>query len=202
MPDKVVVIFVEGDTEIAFYNNLVSLLREKAGGKLSCKVTTKNLRGIGNYENDIIRKMSKEIMPKSPQAQFYVMICYDTDVFKYAKKPPMDKKVIKDKLRALGIRNVYCIEAKESIEDWFLLDKEGLLSSIGLAKSTRINGTGINELERIFKLKNKTYTKGSKNYGFVNSLDIEKIAGQICSEICPLCHALGVKCHSKQSCKK
>ena len=202
MTDKVVVIFVEGDTEIAFYNNLITFLREKAGGQLPCRVLIKNLKGIGNYEKDIVRKISKEIMPQYPDTQFSVMICYDTDAFVFAKKPPMDTTTVKKKLSSLGINDVSFIEAEESIEDWFLLDKQGLLSSIGLPKSTKIKGSGVEELERLFKLKNKTYTKGSKNFYFVESLDIEKVAGQICPKISPLCRALGINCSGKQSCKK
>jgi len=202
MSDKVVVIFVEGYTEIAFYKNLVALLREKAGGQLDCEIETKNLKGISNYEKDVVRKMSKEIIPKHPDAQFSVMICYDTDAFIYARKPPMNEDLVKKELKALGICDVSCVEAKKSIEDWFLLDKHGLFSSIGLPQNTKIKGSGIKELERLFKLKNKTYAKGSENFNFVNALDIEKIAGQICTEISPICRALGVSCPSKKSCKK
>ena len=49
MSDELVVIFVEGATEISFYKKLVSHIRVKNGGSLSTNIIYKNLKGIGNY---------------------------------------------------------------------------------------------------------------------------------------------------------
>ena len=38
MADTVVTVFVEGDTEVDFYKKLIAYLREKKGGRLSCKL--------------------------------------------------------------------------------------------------------------------------------------------------------------------
>lgn len=55
MADLVVTVFVEGDTEVDFYKKLVTFLREKNGGHLSCKVDVKNVKGVGNYQSKVNR---------------------------------------------------------------------------------------------------------------------------------------------------
>lgn len=40
-------IFVEGDTEVDFYNKMKEHLRHKLGGKLACEVKIHNLKGVG-----------------------------------------------------------------------------------------------------------------------------------------------------------
>lgn len=46
--NRLAVIFVEGDTEVDFYKKLVSYYRNQHGGRLSCRVEIRNVRGVGN----------------------------------------------------------------------------------------------------------------------------------------------------------
>ena len=46
-------IFIEGDTEVDFYNKLKDHLRQKLGGKLACEVKVHNLKGVGQYQNNL-----------------------------------------------------------------------------------------------------------------------------------------------------
>lgn len=120
-------IFVEGDTEVDFYNKMKEHLRHKLGGKLACEVKIHNLKGVGQYQNTAQRIFEKRIKVDYPpeEYRYHVFLCYDTDVFEYAKKPPVDwSKVIK-MLKELGAHEVLRVEAKTSIEDWFLLDMSG-----------------------------------------------------------------------------
>ena len=49
---KVIVLFMEGDTEIEFYKALISHLRKKNESPFICNFEYKNIRGIGNYKKD------------------------------------------------------------------------------------------------------------------------------------------------------
>ena len=91
-------IFVEGDTEVDFYNKMKEHLRHKLGGKLACEVKIHNLKGVGQYQNTAQRIFEKRIKVDYPpeEYRYHVFLCYDTDVFEYEKKPPVDwSKVIK-----------------------------------------------------------------------------------------------------------
>ena len=46
--NKLVVIFVEGDTEVNYNKKLVSYYRNQHGGRLNCRVEIRNVRGVGN----------------------------------------------------------------------------------------------------------------------------------------------------------
>lgn len=128
--DKGILIFVEGDTETTFYKALLSSLRPLCeGGQFDLKkIETRNLKGIGNYKKRILRVVAKEMLPSYPDVEFEVFICYDTDVFEFSRKPLVDWEEVKKELKSKGIKKVTFIEAKTSIEDWFLNDLEGLVS--------------------------------------------------------------------------
>lgn len=44
MNKKVVVIFIEGDTEVEFYTELVEIMRKHSGGRLDCSVKVISFR--------------------------------------------------------------------------------------------------------------------------------------------------------------
>lgn len=195
MIDKCVVIFVEGETEEAFYQCVKNIIRLRLGGSFDCKVELKNVKGISNYKKKVSRIFSKQIIPKYPGHQLDVILCYDTDVFELSQKPPVDWHDVKKDLKKYGARKVELVGAKKSIEDWFLKDIDGIIKYLRLPKSTIASGeSGAKELEKLFKKANKIYIKGKKSAGFVEALDVEYILQCICSEIKPLCVSLGLKC--------
>jgi len=161
MADKVVVIFVEGDTEEEFYSNMLSILRNKLEGQFSCNVIIKNVKGVANYKNKVGRIFEKKIKVDYPVGHYIVLLCYDSDVFDLAQKPHINwDDVIKD-LKRRGANEVYKVLANKSIEDWFLYDIHGILKYLRLPKDTKIpNGNGVKRLQLIFRKGNKTYIKG------------------------------------------
>ena len=92
-----------------------------------------------------------------------------------------------------GVQNVIHIKAQHSIEDWFLLDADGIISFLRLPKNTKISGAnGYDKLRKLFKLKDKMYFKGMKSNGMVQRLDIDKIVQHIHNELDPLYKELGI----------
>ena len=50
-----IILFVEGDTEVDFYKKFIAYFREKNGGRLHCKVDVRNVKGVGRYQNKVYR---------------------------------------------------------------------------------------------------------------------------------------------------
>lgn len=197
-------IFVEGDTEVDFYNKMKEHLRHKLGGKLACEVKIHNLKGVGQYQNTAQRIFEKRIKVDYPpeEYRYHVFLCYDTDVFEYAKKPPVDwSKVIK-MLKELGAHEVLRVEAKTSIEDWFLLDIEGLRSFLKIPRKVKLSGyKGQNGLRQLFLKANRTYIKGIRCAGLVDALDMNVIFPEICGQIHAICETAGMNCNKEKACK-
>lgn len=200
--EKVVVIFIEGDTEIEFYKEIIKIMRKHCGGKLACSVETENAAGIGQYKRKVLRIFEKRIKPKYPNAEFYVALCYDQDVFEMGKNPPVNWSALKKEFIQNGAKEVCLVKAVNAIEDWFLYDTEGVLQYLKLPKDTKVSGSsGPNKLETLFKKANRVYIKGHRTAGFVQALDVEKILFNICPSITSLCKLLGVKCNNSKKCQ-
>ena len=197
-------IFVEGDTEVDFYNKMKEHLRHKLGGKLACEVKIHNLKGVGQYQNTAQRIFEKRIKVDYPpeEYRYHIFLCYDTDVFEYAKKPPVDwPKVIK-MLKELGAHEVLRVEAKTLIEDWFLLDIEGLRSFLKIPRKVKLSGyKGQNGLRQLFLKANRTYIKGIRCAGLVDALDMNVIFPEICGQIHAICETVGMNCNMEKACK-
>lgn len=197
--EKVVVIFIEGDTEVEFYKRLVSVIRTHCGGRLSCSVETVNVSGIGQYKKKALRIFEKQIKIKYPNGEFYVALCYDQDVFEIGKNPPVNWQEVKKDFQDSGVNDVRLIKAIYSIEDWFLCDTEGLLRFLHLPTDMKLpNGNGYVCLKALFKRGGKLYIKGKTNGHFVQTLDVEKILFANCRYIAPLCKLLGVDCKKEK----
>ena len=191
MADTVITVFVEGDTEVDFYKKLIAYLREKNGGRLNCKVEVKNVKGVGNYQSKVCRIFEKSVISKNPSAEHKVVVCYDSDVFEFSRKPPVDWPAVTKALKARGAREVRQVKAVTSIEDWFLYDPEGLRSYLKLPKKIKMTGyKGQKGLEQLFLKANKTYIKGIKCEGLVNALSLEVILPIIEKEISNLSRLL------------
>ena len=192
--DKAIILFVEGDTEIEFYKALIACLRKKNNDSFNSCIEYIDVRGVGNYKYNVLRKFN-EIKRKHPNNEFYVFLCYDTDVFELAKKPPVNMVEVKNELIDNGAKKVELIRANKSIEDWFLLDFEGVLRYLRLPITTKKEqGKGQDVLKKLFRKANKVYVKGGKTEGFINHLNIEKIKSNICPSINKLCKYLMLDC--------
>ncbi|MCI8351958.1 MAG: hypothetical protein HFJ86_12490 [Oscillospiraceae bacterium] len=200
--EKVVVIFIEGETEIEFYKRLVNIMRAHCGGRLTCSVEPIDASGIGKYKNKVLRIFEKRIKTKHPNGKFYIALCYDQDVFEMTKNPPINWQEVKRAFLDDGATDVRLIKAVHSLEDWFLCDAEGVFQYLNLPANTKLpNGNGYERLKVLFKKGKKIYIKGKTNGDFVKALNMEKILLANCSDISPLCKLLGVDCKHQKRCR-
>ena len=180
--------------EIQFYRALISHLRVKNTVPFLCKFEYKNMRGIGNYKNSALRYL-EEVKKKHPNDDIYAFLCYDTDVFEFSRKPPVDMKMVKKLLLENGAFKVEFIKAQRSIEDWFLLDYDGVIRYLRLpTKTARETGNGQEVLKKLFKKASKVYIKGANIEGFIDHLNMAKIKKQICPYLKALCKCIGLSC--------
>lgn len=194
---KCLVLFVEGDTEVEFYKRVIANARQKrTDGRFDINIECKNVKGVGGFKNIALRKFIKEIKPRyGDECEFSVALCRDTDIFELSPKPPIKWSEVESAFYANGVQNVIHIRAKHSIEDWFLLDADGIISFLGLPKKTKVSGgNGCDKLKKLFKKANKMYYKGMKSNDMVERLDIDKIVQNVYSELDPLYRELGIHC--------
>ena len=194
MAGKIVALFVEGPTEIEFYKAVIKHIRALKNSPFPCSIEYIDMKGIGNYKNLALRKFN-DLQKKNPDKEIYPFMCIDSDAFELSKKPPFNKQEVSKALRDAGAKSPQYIVAKQSIEDWFLYDLQGVLEYLRLNKRTkRPKGTGQNVLKELFKRANKVYLKGNKCEGFIDKLDISKIMDKCCGELKPLCKSLKLSC--------
>ena len=192
---KCLVLFVEGDTEVEFYKQVIANARKlHPAGKFDTYIEYRSVGGVGGFKNIALRKFIKQVKTKyDNDCEFTVVLCSDTDVFEFASKPPIKWNEVKKELEANGAKKVIHVQAKRSIEDWFLHDLEGILKFLRLAKNTKVSGkNGYDKLQRLYKQANKIYIKGNKSNGMIAHLDIDKIADEVKDQLNPLYKVLGV----------
>ncbi len=193
--NRCLVLIVEGDTEVEFYKRIVSHAREKLGTKkLNTKIEYINVKGVGS-KKIALRKFTKEIQTKySQDFLFTVVLCRDTDVFEIAERPPIIWSDVEREFKEFGAKKVIHVKAKHSIEDWFLIDEQGIRDFLHIPKKTKISGSsGYRKLQNLFRLSNKVYYKGMRSDGLIEHLDIEMIATKVKSELAPLYNELGIQ---------
>lgn len=192
---KCLVLFVEGDTEVEFYKQIVANARKlHPVGRFDTNIEYRNVKGVGGFKSIALRKFIKEIKPKyDSDCEFTIVLCSDTDVFDFAPKPPIKWNEVKKELVDNGASKVIHVQAKRSIEDWFLNDIEGILGFLRLGKNTKISGSnGYDKLQRLYKQANKVYYKGIQSNGMIGRLDIDKIVNAVKDQLNPLYKVLGV----------
>lgn len=193
--NKCLILFVEGDTEVEFYKQVVANARKlHPAGRFDTNIEYRNVGGAGGFKSIALRKFVKEIKPQyEDNCKFTIVLCSDTDVFEFASKPPIKWNEVKRELMNNGALKIIHVQAKRSIEDWFLYDTEGILGFLRLGKNTRVSGkNGYDKLQRLYKQANKVYYKGIQSNGMIERLDIEKIADAVKDQLNPLYKALGV----------
>ncbi len=187
MANKIIVVFVEGQSEEKFYSKLCRQIQQNEG--TSNKILIRNLKGIGNYENKAHSKLKHEIIPKYKDSSILVFLCYDTDVFDipFQQKPPVNWKNVEKKIKKLGLTQIFHIKAKKSIEDWFLKDFDSLSNFLKLKKSIKTKGNcGYQKISWLFKQGNKVYQKGYNVNNFVETLNYEHLADVLKDELSDL----------------
>ncbi|MBR6311748.1 MAG: hypothetical protein IKR51_02075 [Oscillospiraceae bacterium] len=193
MADRIVLLLVEGSTEVEFYKAVIKLAHDKMKS-FPCLIKYENLQGIGNYKKDALRRFNN-VKRSNPGKEIHVFLCVDTDVFEFQKKPPINRQSVKKELLDAGAKKVSYIEAVHSIEDWFLCDYLGVLSYLGLPSTTRKpKGTGQEALKKLFRQADKVYVKGALGEPFIKSLDVSKILQCICETLKPFCKSASFDC--------
>lgn len=184
MKKKGIIFFAEGDTEIEFYKKVIQHLHNKKGRFNIDKILFENIKGITNYKNRINRIFNKRTIVEYPNYEFIVFLCYDTDVFEYEQHPKINWKDIEKDLDANGAIKIIHLKAKNSIEDWFLKDKNNIIKFLKLPKETKLKGkNGQEKIKNLFKKANRTYVKGQKCEGFIDNLDMEVILQEAPKEL-------------------
>lgn len=194
--NKCLILFVEGDTEVEFYKRVVAHARKlHPANRFDTHIEYRNVKGIGGFKGNALRKFTKEIKPKYGEKCIYtVVLCSDTDVFDFSSKPPIKWKEVEQELRKNGASKIIQVRAKHSIEDWFLCDADGIIGFLRLGKGTKIIGkSGYDKLQNLYKRANKVYFKGVKSNGMIAKLDIDKIVNSVRDQLKPLYDVLGVK---------
>ena len=193
--NKCLVLFVEGETEIEFYKQVVANARKRHPcGRFDTHIEYRCIKGIGGFKNEVLRKFIKDIKPKyEANCKFTIVLCRDTDVFEFSPKPPVRWNEVEKALLDNGATTVVHVEAKHCIEDWFLYDVNSIVSFLRLSKKTKISGKdGYDKLKRLFSQANKMYVKGMNCKDMVSKLDVEKIAEAVKDQLYPLYNILGV----------
>lgn len=197
--NKCLVLFVEGDTEVEFYKQVIANARTMLeSGMFDICIECKSVNGVGGFKNIVLRKFVKEVKTKYTNHEFVVALCRDTDVFELAPRPPIKWEEVEQGLRNEGASNVIHIEARHSIEDWFLYDIEGIKSFLRLPKKTSVSGkNGYEKLKQLYKQANKMYFKGMKSNGMISKLNIDVIVASAKDQIHPLYKELGIDLSQK-----
>lgn len=167
-----VVIFVEGETEKVFYNEMIEYMIKRNAGKQVKFFKVDNLKGIGRFESKLVGKFKNGFKNRYKDYNFDVACAYDTDVFEYKSKPPVNWTKKTSELKNAGAKKVVRIKAKHMIEDWFLDDLHGLCSYLKVKEKMPRGKDGNEKMINLFKQKNKIYVKGTYTEKFINSLDM------------------------------
>ena len=192
---KCLVLFVEGDTEVEFYKAVIADARSRRPDRrFNINIETRNVKGVGGFKVNALRKFCKEIKPKYDSGtEFVVALCRDTDVFELSSKPPIKWEDVERDFIDNGAKVIH-VKARHSIEDWFLADTEGIIAFLKLPKKTKVKGSsGYDKLKKLYRLSNKMYIKGMRSNGMVNHLDISKIVNAVKEELKPIYKVLEVE---------
>ncbi|MFP4456672.1 MAG: hypothetical protein ACLFPS_03360 [Clostridia bacterium] len=175
--DHGVLLFVEGETEVVFYELLIETLKEKGIiKKIKSPFILKNLKGIGGFKRVALSFFDNEIKSRYKNTEFCIALAYDTDIFEYDRQPSINWDHIDFYFRHKGVSEIVHIKQKYMIEDVFLEDYQGILKFLKLpAHSKMPKGNGYEKLQLLFNRANKIYYKGYLSRRFLQKLDMYKI---------------------------
>lgn len=180
--NRIIVIFVEGETEAVFYKALIDYYRQVSTTPIeSIKIV--NVRGIGRFESNVSAKLKTDFLSVYKPENITVFCAFDTDVFEFAKKPPTNWSIVEKKVKSLGIDKFHLIKARSMIEDWFLKDLNGICKYLKIKAPKKVEGTsGLQKIKKLYDLGGKIYLKGSEK-NLISNLDFLKIRNSIDNEL-------------------
>lgn len=189
MSNRGLLIFVEGSFELAFFKAVVKAIQDQNTSPIVKHplIIYKQLSRIGDHQNNAIRIFRSQVLIDYSGVSFDVILCHDSTIVEFSPKPPIDWRLVRNKLISAGAKRVYHILADKTIEDWILLDYYGVLRYLNLPQDTIISGNdGITKLRNLYKKANNVYLKGGESNALVEHLDITKINANIHNKIKPL----------------
>ena len=176
-PDCLTVIFVEGDADEIIIDKLISYYRSNGLKKQTKIINTRGFPG----EKKMQQGLTKTNMCSKNPVEFEAVVCeYDTDIFEKGIQQEPDWKKVEKNLKQNNNVTRFCrIQAKTSIEDWMLDDREGLLKASDLPLDTQPKGQyGQDKVKALFRRTNSVYDRHKgreKIKPFLDKLDIAKI---------------------------
>lgn len=196
-----VVLFVEGDTDEVVFTKIVDYYKSHYPECKPTKCIIDNLKSVNNYPKKAKNRLRNRYLPdiKKGNDNLKCVLCsYDTDIFEFSPNPSVDwPKLQKEMNQIVGSDGsiVKLLPVKSSIEDWLLVDIEGLCKYLRLTPiPKRLKGSnGFEKLQSLFKRKDKFYTKGYDSKNIVKHINIDLIIKKYVNELKPLREALGIK---------
>ncbi|MBO7584211.1 MAG: hypothetical protein J6T09_00910 [Bacteroidales bacterium] len=177
--DKLVIIFVEGETDEVFFKQLLLYYSGTSKKPLSpYKIC--NLRGITRYSSKLLAKLKNDFLPASRQNSFTInAVCcsYDTDVFDAGNPMIVNWGNLRRSVLKIGVKEFVQLGIKRSIEDWILCDISGIcrfLKLNNIPKSLK-GADGNAKLTNLYSLANKVYQKGYQATALISALNMAVI---------------------------
>lgn len=190
-----IVLFVEGDTDLVFFHALLQYYRSVSKTPIRAAEVV-NMQGVTRYASKMMNKLQNEIMPLARQKGRRVQaVCcsYDTDVFEQGKQI-VDWKQVEKNVKRIGVSGFCRVGVQSMMEDWLLDDLNGLCTYLKLKQApTSLSGkTGYEKLVSLFAKGGLKYTKGISASTFMPMIDMSTIRERRKEALKELEEALGV----------
>ncbi|MCK6605860.1 MAG: hypothetical protein L6Q59_13265 [Ignavibacteriaceae bacterium] len=193
MKNSLVIIFCEGESEKIFYQKLLAHL-ENRFGKRQTQIQIYSVRGVSRFSAKALAKFRADIIPSNPGYKFHVFFAYDSDVFEFGKKPPVDWKELDEKFYKFGADSVFHLIAVRTLEDWLIKDKEGICRNLQIKSSRKLKGhTGLEKITNLYRMADKIYQKGYSINKLLDDLDFDAIYHGITQELSQLIEIVFIK---------
>lgn len=191
---KVLIPFVEGETEQKFYDRLICHLSQIGKSPFSLIAPSYNVTGIGGFKRFMPIRLQSEYFDNDKYSgfDFYIVFFYDQDVFR-RPNPPVDFRDIEKSIRKdnpnVSLRFIH-IQANQSVEDIFLSDCLSLERFLHIKFPTSFTpdaDTGAKKMEFLYGMIDDFYIKGSLADGLSECFDMNTILSKNCHTFSKLC---------------
>jgi len=194
--DKLIILFVEGDTDEVFFKQLLSYYAGVSKMPLlPCKIC--NLHGVTRYSTKLLAKLKNEFVPATKQKNISIeAVCcsYDTDVFDACNPMIVNWTSLRSNILKMGVQKFVQLDINSSIEDWILCDLSGICDFLKLKEVPKYlkGADGNAKLTNLYSKVNKVYQKGYQAKALITALDMALIREKNKTVLADLENVLGV----------